>query len=238
MKGTNIAPKEAPAEAKELIPELWEGFKENYLAFKSGDMKLEDEPKYRAVSSPGPSQYDAFVKFFDFIEGGEDWIWKQRDNMHMHYLFDLEKYGGPAFLEFLNNLNSSDYDCNGKKITMVSGSFWRVNPETREMIISLFLNLCGKNAKVQVITQADENEPRMTGVSRFLDRKLSSNTEKRRPIHFVLAQEKYLFFEFPHTESTWFRLNMFIDFDEIPYKKGKSKAGLLRFFNKIIKGRL
>ncbi|MDR2702329.1 MAG: hypothetical protein LBB72_07855 [Spirochaetaceae bacterium] len=238
MECNSIAPKRDPEDAQELIPELWEGFKENYLALKRGEMKLEDEPKYRGISSPGPSQYKAFLTFFSFINGEEDWIWEQRDNMHMHYIFDLSRYGGSSLLEFLQNLNSSDYDCKGKKITLVSGSFWRSNPNLRETVISILLYLCGKKAVVQAITQANETEPNMIGISRFLDRKLSFNTEKRRPIHFVLVEDKYLFYEFPHTESTWFRLNMFLDLDKIPYKKGKSKAGLLRFFNKIIKGKL
>jgi hypothetical protein len=239
----DLAPKGAPADAQKLIPELWEGFYENFVAYKTGAMKLEDEVKYKVLSSPGPSQYRAFVNFFDeFIEGGEQWILGNSADMHMHDFMEMESYGGPAILEFLNNLISA-YDCEGKTITMVSGSFWRWRPEIREKIISFFMQLCEKKANVRILTQAREDEQHLADFSRFLKEKSGNveshfGMEKRLSIHFVRAGDDCLYYEFPHTESTQFRLNMFLDLNTVPPKGGKKKSDLLGFLDDVIEGRL
>ncbi|MCL2805190.1 MAG: hypothetical protein FWD26_04550 [Treponema sp.] len=243
MTNARIAPIKASKEAHKLIPEIWEGFYENFVAYEKGIMKLEDEAKYRILSSPGPSQYDAFVKFFnEYIKGKSQWVLENIDDMHMHDFMDIENYGGPAIIEFLQNL-ISNYDCQGKVITMVSGSFWRSRPDIREKIISLFKSMCEKKAKVRIITQAKVEESHLGEFSDFL-RKNPENPEshfgmeKRAPIHFVRADNDYLYYEFPHTESTQFRLNMFLNLNTVPIKEGKEKKDLLRFLDDIIEGRL
>ncbi|MDR0312760.1 MAG: hypothetical protein LBI14_04115 [Treponema sp.] len=235
----NIAPKKASAEAHKIISQLWDGFFDNYMAFKDGVMKIEDEPKYKVFDAPGPLQYRAFVMFFDFIEGGADWVWSQRDNMYMHDLYDMERYGPPAILEYLKNLNSpACYNCTGQTIIMVSGTFWRVHLTTGKKIVSFFYNLSANGANVQILTQAKNEESHASAISQFRMENYMpiSNLDERRPIHFILAGEDYLYFEFPHTESTEFRHNMFLDLNTIPFKKGIEKSHLLRFFNDIIKG--
>jgi hypothetical protein len=43
-----------------------------------------------------------------------------------------------------------------------------------------------------------------------------------------------LFYEYPHTESTMVRLNMFLNLDKVEYKNGKTKADLLKFLDSMI----
>jgi hypothetical protein len=239
----NIAPKRAPAEAQEFITELWKGFFENFEAYRTGAMKLDDEVRYRILSSPGPSQYHAFNRFYvGLIKGEENWVLGKRDDMHMHDFKEMESYGGPALLEFLQNLISA-YDCRDKNITMVSGSFWRACPDIRKEIISLFMHLCEKKANVRILTQAKEEEQYMADFSKFLKEKSGKvesrfGIEKRLSIHFIRAGDDYLYYEFPHTESTQFRLNMFLDLSAVPLKEGKTKGDLLGFLDDIIEGRL
>jgi hypothetical protein len=234
----NIAPKRASVEADEIIPQLWDVFRYNYIAFKEGVMKIEDEPKYKVLDSPGPSQYRAFAIFFDFIKGEADWIWNKRNDMHMHDLYDMESYGGPAILDFLQNLNSpANYNCAGQTIIMVSGTFWRGHLPTGEKIVSYFNNLSTNGADVRILTQAKCEEPHVSAIAQYRRENYApaiSNIDKRRPIHFILAGEDYLYFEFPHTESTEFRLNMFLDLNTVPFKDGIEKHHLINFFNKII----
>jgi hypothetical protein len=233
----SIAPKKASAEAHEIISQLWDGFLENYIACRDKVMTDDDEPKYKVFDAPGPSQYKAFVFFFGLIKGEADWIWEKRDDMHMHDLYDMESYGGPAILEFLQNLNSpACYDCVGQTITMVSGTFWRVHLVTGAKIVSYFNNLSTSGANVRILTQAKNEEPHAAAISQFRmeNYKALSNLDTRRPIHFILVGEDYLFFEFPHTESTEFRLNMFLDLNAIPFKDVDGKRKLIDFLNKLI----
>jgi hypothetical protein len=231
----NLPQQETPAEAKGLVLELWEQFHENYQALKSGQISLSDEPSYNVAGVPGPCQYQLLMDFFGFIEGEEQWIWERKESMRAHYIFD-NSCGEPAIFPLLQEFKSAS-DLKGKEVFFVSGSFWQFNQEARKRIVLLLNELYKENIKVTLITKASEEDLKNVNVDKFLDKKLSSKGKKRRAFHFILAADKYLFFEFPHTESTWFRLNMLLDLDKIPYKKGKSKAGLLKFLNGVIQGK-
>ena len=238
---TAIAPKKPSGEAPEFIEALWDAFGENYRAFKTGKMKLKDEIKYTLFSAPGPKQYEAFSNFFGFFKGEEKQVWKIWENnknyMYTHNFIELDKQQSePGILEFLRNLCSPAYvPDNDKPVTMVSGSFWRKHFPTREKIVLLFEELRGKTANLRICTCADWNEPYISDLVSLLDQKTSHfNISRRISIHFVLAYP-YLYYEFPHTESSALRLNMLLDLDDMEYKKGKTKEQLLGYLDNLIK---
>jgi hypothetical protein len=222
-----VAPKKAAGETLELIEMLWDAFNENYDAFKAGKMPLEDEINYQLFSSPGPSQYKAFSDFFDILEGGKDYIRSLKGQMYMHDFADVKDgTTEPDILELLQKLYATD-DYNPKEITLISGLLWGQHEETRKKILSRFKQFHDKKNKVRLLTRADK-EVTEEYTSIFSDDS-QFYMPKRKPFHFVLAGNDYLYFEFPHTESTVFRLNMLLDLNTLNYKKGKSKTDMLRF---------
>jgi hypothetical protein len=223
----SVAPKKATGEAQEYIELLWGAFVENYEAFKAKKMSLDDEVVYNLLSSPGPAQYNEFSRFFDFFNGGKDYIWSLKEQMYMHDFADIENGTcEPDILEFLQKL----YDTNDyfpKVITLISGLFWGQHPGTRKKIMSHFKKFYDKGDKVRLLTRAkkevtEEHASIFTDDSQFY-------MPIRKPFHFVMAGDDYLYFEFPHTESTVFRLNMLLDLNKLDYKQGKSKPDMLRF---------
>ena len=232
-----IAPKKNPGRNQELIKDLWGAFLTNYLAFRARKMVPADDMKFRLLSSPGPLQYSAFVQFFGHFEKEEDTIWEDNDNMYMHDLANMEE-STPAILDFLQNLYAPDsgYNVSGKKITMASGSFWGEHIQTREKIIEQFKELRNKDAKVRILSQAKEEDKQIIGLTPYLESDYCFDLPRRIPIHFTIADEDYLFFEFPHTESTVFRLNMFMDLNNLRLKPGKTKADVLNFLETLLEG--
>ena len=230
----SIAPKKSSNEVPEFIDALWDAFMENYNAFKAGKMKLEDEVKYNLLSSPGPAQYAAFVKFFAFFENEEHTFWEGKNYMYMYDFADLDEQTEPAILELLRNLSSSAYDLENKHITLVSGFFWGQHIQTREKIISYFKTLYENKAYVRMVTRAKKDGPYIDNLTPFLSHDSHFNISNRIPIHFILVDPDFLFFEFPHTESSVFRLNMFLDLNNLKLKEGKTKADLLNFLDSLI----
>ncbi|MCL2443104.1 MAG: hypothetical protein FWD13_06505 [Treponema sp.] len=234
MAQTVIAPKLASTEDLEFIEELWKAFIVNYRAFRDREMVPGNEANFRLISSPGPLQYNAFVQFLGHFENEEQTIWEDKCHMYMHDLANMEE-SEPAILEFLKNLNSSDYNPADNETVMVTGQFWGDNIEIRKKIIEHLIEFYkNKKAKIQIFSQAKEDKD-ISSVIPYLD-SYQFDMSKRIPIHFVLAGEEYLFFEFPHTESSIFRLNMFLDLNNIKYKRGKTKKDLLNFLEAQIVG--
>jgi hypothetical protein len=222
-----VAPKKAAGEALEFIDDLWGAFNENYEAFKAEKMTLDDEVVYNLLSSPGPTQYKAFSDFFGFLEGEKDQIWALREYMYMHDFADIEaETCKPDILEFLEKLYIAN-DYFPKTITLISGLFWGQHSNTRKAIMSHFKKFYEKGDKVRLLTRAkkeviEEHASILSDDSQFY-------MPKKKPFHFVMAGDDYLYFEFPHTESTVFRLNMLLDLNTLNYKQGKSKTDMLRF---------
>ena len=222
-----IAPKKAANnDTLEFIKSLWDAFIENYDAFKAGKMSLKDEVKYQLLSSPGPAQYKAFSDFFDMFENAKDYLWSLKDQMYMHDFADIKDgTRKPDILELLEKLYTvNDYD--PKEISLVSGLFWGQHPETREAIMSYFKKFHKKGNRIRLLTRAKIENPG----SLFTDDS-QLYMVKRKPFHFLMAGDTYLYFEFPHTESTVFRLNMLLDLENLNYKPGKSKKDMLHFLH-------
>ena len=229
----NILPQKATGETAEFITCLWEAFHENYDEYEAGGMPVEDEINYRILSSPGPCQYKAFSEFFAFFKDKDKQIWALRDYMYMHDFADIKDGTTKApILDVLQKLyDVNDYE--PKKITYVSGLFWGQHPETRNEIMSYFKKFHDRGDKLRIFTRAKrdvigKDSSIFSGDSQFY-------MGKRIPFHYVRAGDTYLYFEFPHTESSVFRLNMLLDLDALEYKQG-TKTGLLGFLDSVIEG--
>jgi hypothetical protein len=235
MDEMTIAPRKSPNEDQEAIWDLWEQFLENYKAFKAGKMPLEDEDKYRFLSAPGPSQYCAFIELFDFFKNEEQMVKENPDILYTYDLVDEEPTDIPM-LAFLKNLCSPAYDAKGKNIIMASGSFWEQHPAIRAEVISCLEKLYKKGAKVKILAQAKVNEKSITNIIEPIKKESHFGLKKRIPIHFLQVDKDYIQPEFPHTESSLFRLNMFLDLNKIEpdLKEGKTKEELLAFFDGLI----
>ena len=232
-----IAPQGVSNEDWDDILDLWEGFLENYNAFKSGKMTLDDEDKYKLLSSPGPFQYRAFTRFFDFFKEEEKLVEKHPYSLNTYELVDSEKLAARPTLEFLQKLSSPAYEAKGKNIVMASGSFWEQSLETRQKVISYFEELHVKGAKVSIFARASWTEAGINNIIEPIKNESRFGLKKRIAIHFIKADKDFVQLEFPHTESSLFRLTMLLDVNKLEpeLKKGKTKEELLNFFDELIK---
>jgi hypothetical protein len=201
-------------------------------------MILEDEDKYRLLSSPGPSQYNAFANLFDFFRDGEQIVKNNLNCLDTYDLVDTEKITARPMLEFMQDLCSPAYKIKGKNIIMASGSFWEQNLNTRKKAIFYLEELQNKGANVSIFARAKETE---TGIANIIEpiRKNSRFSLKQRIlIHFIKADKDFVQLEFPHTESSLFRLTMFLDFSKLEpeLKEGKTIEDLSNFFDELIRG--
>jgi len=232
MNSNNIAPKKN-VERDALIYELLvPAFLDNYIACKKKQVSM-DEYKYKLFSAPGPSQYLAFCRFFAFFKGGENVV-NNKDNYLYLYNITLKDTPESAMVEFVQNLASDSYDAKGKKIKFSFGSFWAHDQATRKNIISLMNELEKKGADVSLFTQSSETEEGMDNISPTIKNKSRFNLKKRISIHYVRVDEDFVFLEFPHTEATDIRLGWFLDLNNIKFKFGKNKKGLLQYLDSLI----
>jgi hypothetical protein len=234
----NIAPVKVSGNSEEVIVDLFDAFLENYSAFKAGKMSQEAEENYKILGSPAPSQYRAFVDFFGFFENEENMVWEKRDYIYMYDLADMDVSGKPAMLGFVQNLDSPDFDAQGKNIVLAFGSFWGQHYPTRKEIISHLTHLHEKGADIRIFTQAATTEEHIVDIISPIKEKSRFGIKKRIPIHFIRAGNDFVFFEFPHTETTVLRLNMFLDVNAIKLKPKRTKDELLHFFDNLITGAL
>jgi hypothetical protein len=232
-----IAPEKTCEKDQVILQQLWSAFLVNYYAFKKREMPIKDEFKYKLFSSPGPSQYRAFLRFFKFLKKEEHTVEEQKfwDYLYMYDWLYMKDDAEPAMLRFVRNLDTLDFDVKNNKIVLAFGSFWRPHLPTRKKMIDALNKLDEKGANISIYAQVKENEPYMELLNRSIIEKSRFGLEKRIPIHFVWAGD-YIFLEFPHTETTEFRLNWLLDLNNMEYKWWKSKNGQLRYFNSLIKG--
>jgi len=225
------AEQEKSPQDKAVLRELWMAFLENYNACKAGKMPLEDESKYRILSSPGPAQYHAFIHFFGFLAAQEKVIKEKWANLSMYDLAYLNDESTPEILSFVREKTAISEH---KFTVMACGMFWNHHLPTRRKLVALITELHGQGVKFSLFTQAKSTDPYIDGLNGSLE-KACFNRKERIAIHYVLAGRRYLLVELPHTESTVFRLNMFLDLDDVEYAKGKSKQDLLQFLDDLTK---
>jgi hypothetical protein len=231
-----LAPLKTGEKDQEVLRKLWTAFLINYNAFKNGQMLMKDEFKYKFLSSPGPSQYRAFLYFFNFFKNEERIVKEPKfwDHLYMYDWLFMDEDAEPAMLQFVKNLASPAYDAKNKKIILAFGSFWKQHLPTREKIILLLNELDTQGADVRIYAQVKEDEPYIEKLKPSIRKKSRLGLEKRIAIHFILTGD-CIFLEFPHTETTEFRLNWFIDLNSVEYKWWKTKRGQLRYFESLIK---
>jgi hypothetical protein len=221
-------------ETQEAIKDLLAAFWDNYNSYKAGEMPPSDENFYKAIGAPGPAQYSAFEKLFSMCEDGERVVEKYFDQIYMYDLVDMEKEE-PAMLQFVRKLSDrAVYDDPGKnKICFAFGSFWGRHHETRKKIISYLPELYKKGLSIEINAQAKETEEHIANIIDPVKKNSRFGIKTRIPIHFIRTGD-FVFFEFPHTESTIIRLNMLLDLTEIAPKQEKSKEQLIRFFDELV----
>jgi len=237
MSITDVAPQKTCEKDQQALKELWGAFLENYNTIKDQKTPQKDEFKYKIISSPGPSQYRAFLQFFKFFVNEEHIVEEQKfwDYLYMYDWVYMNEQTEPAMLRFIKNLNTSGFDPKGKKIVLSFGSFWQHHLPTREKIILELNALQKKGANVCIYAQAKDNETHIDKLDAAIKKKSRLGLQKRIPIHYVRADD-YVFLEFPHTETTEFRLNWLFDLNTPEYKSWKTKSGLVHYFNSLVKG--
>jgi len=235
MNTVGFAPQEIRGKDQGIITDLWKAFLENYNAYKNGDMPMTDEYKYKLISSPGPSQYKAFSDFFAFSKQGERSVEEEkfRTNLCMYDLLYMDKQTEPEMLRFVRCLNSSQFDPNGKQILFAFGSFWGRHLPTREKMIKEMNELDKKGADVRVFAQAKKDEEYIELMNKSIRKKSCFGLQQRIPIHYVRADD-LVFLEFPHTETSEFRLNWYLNLDDVDYVSPKTKSELKRYFDSLL----
>jgi hypothetical protein len=219
---------------EECIDGLFTAFWENYKDFKDGKIRADCEDEYQALGAPGYSQYSAFKKFFSLCAEGEEVVSKFKNQAFMYDLAVMNE--DPAMLQFVEKLSqNAEPEDNG--VWFAFGSFWGRHHPTRGKIIGYFPQFIEKGMNVYANAQAKADEEHISNIIEPVKKNSNFGIPNRIPIHFVRDKD-FLFFEFPHTESTYIRLNMLLRFDDIKLKEGKTKYDLIRFFDNLIQGAL
>jgi hypothetical protein len=231
-----IAPEKASERERLINEQLFLAFLDNYNAFKSKKMLMKDELKYKLICAPGPSQYRAFFYLFNFFKEEENIVNTQenRDYLYMYDIAFMENQAEPAMLTFVKNLASNAYNARGKRIILAFGSFWGHHLPTRGKMIAYLNELNDKGADVRIYTQAKKNEDHISNFNQSIKENSKFELEERIPIHYVRADKDFIFLEFPHTETSEFRLNWFLPLDSINFKWWKNRKGLLRYFDSLL----
>jgi hypothetical protein len=216
---------------KDLIDDLFAAFWGNYKDFRDGKILPDCEDIYKALGAPGHLQYAAFQKFFSLCAEGDKVILNFKKQAFMYDFASM--HDEPAMLQFVRKL-SQNADPQNNEVYFAFGSFWGNHHQTRKEIIDCFPQFIEKGINVHVNTQAKQDEEYLTDIIAPVKKNSMFGIPSRIPIHFIRDKD-FVFFEFPHTESTYIRLNMLLCFDDIKLKKEKTKQDLICFFDSLIK---
>ena len=221
---------------------LWKGFSRRYGILRTGVVYPKDDAKRELLGTPGHSQYRAFKEFFDFFKGKKQAV-EDEESLGSHYFYSLKGNNNstvPPSVELLKWLCTSSYNVEGKSIVKASGSFWGRNMKIREQAISCFTELHKKGADVSIYARAREDEPGIEGIIAPIKNNSHFGLENRIPIHYVRVGTDFIYLEYPHTESTVYRLVMPLDLNGVGprLEDGKTKEDVVRFFDGMIEGAL
>ncbi|MDR2099168.1 MAG: hypothetical protein LBO78_04065 [Rickettsiales bacterium] len=212
--------------------ELYGAFKENLAGFKQ-------KPSYEAMSAidvarllcaPGPAQYLAFHKFFAFLAKGSD---ASKEEIAEMMTDDLVEHGIlPEIAQFFDRLE--EQDVRGQDITLSMGSLWenegldqQIGLERRKALASRLERMADFGAHVRLRTTARD----FSQLSQAIAKESVFGLPHSSFIHFAKVSDKVLFVEFPHTQTTYFRLSAAYDLDKIEYAPGAGKGELCAFFD-------
>jgi hypothetical protein len=214
---------------------LFDTFLENYNRYKTEKITKDMDEEFEIFGIPKTAQYEAFSNLVDFSEKHELEFLDRNE----YYYYDLTEKNNQQFnamFEFLENIVNFDFAKQEKKVVFASGSFFRNYPEIRKQLVELFQRLINEGIRVELKTNCKEDEihKQYKDFTEQVKSHSKFGLNKRIPIHFIQAGNDYYFIEFPHTEKTIMRLDMFLDINTIKLKKGKSKADVEQFFNNLI----
>ena len=242
--------KELPASCKKQGPFnafqndidiLIDTFLRGYNSYIAGEMPLSLEKEFKAFGIPGPTQYEAFHKLFNFFEDEELELLKHK-NFCYHNITLENPQSEKGIVEFVEKLSVFEFADQDRKVILSCGSFWGNNLELREKVLGIFESLHrDKGVEIHIYTNCKEKEilehdknkkyhefiKQIKGTSSF-------GIKERIPIHFIQAGNDYFFLDFPHTEKIIVRLNLFFDLKKIVYKNGFNKNNVEQFFYKLI----
>jgi len=215
---------------------LFDTFLESYNYYRAGEMPLSLEKKYKNFGIPGPSQYEAFSRFFSFFKKEELELLRHK-NFYYYDLTPKNVQSEKGIVEFIENLINFDFANQDKKVILSCGSFWREEPEVRERMLEIFELLhADRGIKIHFYMNCKERE--IKGHGKFIKQIKETSyfgLKERIPIHFIQVGNDYFFIEFPHTEEVIVRLNLFFDLKRIQYKPAFEKADMEQFFDNLIK---
>ena len=89
-----------------------------------------------------------------------------------------------------------------------------------------------------IYTQANVDEEYICDIKQSIKEKSKFALQKRIAIHYIQADKDCILLEFPHTEIAEFRLNWFLNLDNMNIKQGKTKDDLLYYFDSLIRSAL
>jgi len=189
--------------------------------------KIENHPDnfYKIMGIPEPGQYKAFIRLYDLVN--DDYFTKHPKTSSNHAR--LPRY--PGTLKLLRDIYIN-YDKNPvKNITISCGSFYRKNLWVREEIIKYLNLLYEKGVKIEIYNNCKRNEDKIYELTPGIH---FESLNKRVMIHFILVDDKYIKFYYPHSEKIYHRLGMLLTPENLNTELFEKKKELFRFFNNLI----
>jgi hypothetical protein len=221
-----------------LINERWQNYNtRNYSDFmytsfievmedvKHNKIEIQSENFYRTMGIPEPAQYKAFIRLHELVNN--DYFAKHQKTFSNHAR--LPRY--PGTLKLLRDI-FIDYNKNPvKSITISCGSFYRKYLWVREEIINYLNKFYEKGVKIEIFTNCKKDEDKVYKLNPNIH---FESLDKRIMIHFVLVDDKYIKFYYPHSESIYQRLGMLLTPEDLNTELLEKKKELFRFFNNLI----
>jgi hypothetical protein len=190
--------------------------------------KIENHPEnfYTIMGIPEPGQYRAFIRLYELVNN--DYFAKHPKTFSNHAR--LPRY--PGTLKLLRDIYINyDKDHPVESITISCGSFYRKNLWVREEIIKYLNLLYEKGVKIEISTNCKKNEDKIYKLNPNIH---FESLNKRVMIHFILVDDKYIKFYYPHSEKIYHRLGMLLTTEDLNTELLEKKKELFLFFNNLI----
>jgi len=238
VRPINNSLKHKPNFIKLKVNEYWENYNTKkysnflYASFMEAmeDVKydrIENHPEdfYKIMGIPEPGQYRAFIRLHELVN--DDYFAKHSKTFSNHAR--LPRY--PGTLKLLRDIYIN-YDKDPvKSITISCGSFYRKYLWVRVEIIKYLNKLYEKGVKIEIYTNCKINEDKIYTLNPNIH---FESLDKRIMIHFILVDDKYIKFYYPHSENIYQRLGMLLTPKDLNAELLEKKNELFLFFNNLI----
>jgi hypothetical protein len=213
-----------------LKEQAWNGFIHNYELLNNANFiaKFSDRD-FKVQGIPSPRQYITWRKIIKMI--GEDNF--SRLPLEVVNLSDLEI----LLVDRFSELFKSTWIELGKnvEVTFSCGFFWRTVTARREKMKKFIRdNILANGWKVKIFTQ-----------DKYLKKEFKKHknlkikrVRHRIDVHYIIVDNKarldksYIFLELPHSESFYFRLDTYFNFEQIKDFSNPSKDIFLGFLKR------